>query len=186
MNYYVLEFNEEFDCLIDDQIPSEFDSLSLNLGANFSNLPTITLVSGTERLPDCIPNHRRYLFFSQKLIHFFKEFGFSNYQAFDVKILSNMRHENMVSHKLINILNVVDCIDRNNSKLYIDEDEEDEDLNIIDIHSLKLDDNKLTGNLICRLRGFETLLLFREDIVKAIVEADCTGLTFVEADGYRV
>jgi len=146
----------------------------------------ITLVSETDQLPDCIPNHRRYIFFSSKLIRIIQEFGFNDYQTFDIRVVDNSNKEIETNHKLVNILNVVSCIDRENSELQIDEDEEDEDLNIIDIRSLKLDDGNLVRQSIFRLGGFETLLLFREDIARMIVNANCTGLSFVEANGYVV
>ena len=183
MKYYVLEFDDEFNCLVDEQIPSEFDGISMNLGTPFNHLPLITLISENITLPDCIPNHRRYLFFNSKILNIMEEFEFNNFQKFDLIIEDINGIKISSSHKLINITEVVSCIDRNNSILQIDDDE---DLNIINIRSLKLDQNKVGNNLIFRLGGFETLLLFREDIAQAIVNNKCKGLQFVDAEGYSV
>jgi hypothetical protein len=186
MKYYALEFDDNFNCLIDEQIPSEFDGISMNLGTRFNRLPLITLVSDKPTLPDCIPNHRRYLFFNLKILNILEQFEFNNFQKFDliIKDINGLRINSI--HKLINITKVVSCIDRDHSILQIDEDEEDDDLNIVDIKSLKLDQNKTENSLIFRLGGFETLLLFREDIAQAIVNARCTGIQFFDSEGYSI
>ena len=184
MKYYVLEFDDDFNCLVDERVPSEFDGISMNLGTLFETLPLITLMSDSTDLPDCIPNHRRYIFFNSKILKILEQFGFNHFQKFDLMIEDTNGIKINSGHKLVNITKVISCIDRANSTLQIDEDEEDEDLNIIGIRLLKLDEHKIENSLIFRLGGFETLLLFREDIAQAIVNAKITGLQFINAEGY--
>jgi hypothetical protein len=43
MEYYVLSIDAEFDCIIEDEIPSKFSGISMNLGMSFDHLPEISL-----------------------------------------------------------------------------------------------------------------------------------------------
>ena len=108
------------------------------------------------------------------------------YQSFDIDVFNEKDKKVNSSHQLINILNVVQCIDREESVLVVDEEEEDDDLNIEDIMHLKLDESKIESEVVFRLGGFETLLVFREDIVKSLEDLNCTGIQFINADGYKV
>jgi len=182
MKYYVLEFDDVCDPEVEATIPIEYEGVSLNLGMKLNDLPSISLKIKGDFIPDCIPNHRRYIYFSQRLLNIIVSSGFTSYEAFDIAINRSFEH----GYKLINFLEIVDCIDRSNSELVIDEEEEDEDMNIRDIAKLVLDETMINGQLIFRLGGFETLLLFREDLAQEIVNAKCTGLHFIDAKGYMV
>lgn len=46
MKYYILEFDSEYDCIIDKNIPKVFSGISLNFGINYDNLPSIKLIIG--------------------------------------------------------------------------------------------------------------------------------------------
>jgi len=186
MKYYVLEFDDNFSSPLIENIPFEYEGISLNLGTKFDELQKISLIVKNDNLPNCIPNNRRYLYFDEILINVLIEFNFNKYQLFDVEVRTTTGVNLNTKYKLVNILNIVNCIDRQNSILEIDEDEDDDDLNIVDIKSLKLDYSKINDEIIFRLQGFETLLIFREDIAQAIVNKHIRGVQFINAEGYIV
>ena len=186
MNYYILEFDDKYNCLIEDDVPFVFEGISMNLGLFYDNLPRIKVKVKEGIIPNSIPNQRRYLYFDNKILKVLESYDFSMYQSFDIDVFNEKDKKVYSSHQLINILNVVQCIDREESVLVVDEEEEDDDLNIEDIMHLKLDESKIESEVVFRLGGFETLLVFREDIVKSLEDLNCTGIQFINADGYKV
>ena len=186
MNYYILTFDDTNNCLIEDDVPFVFEGISMNLGVFYENLPRIRVKVKGGTIPNSIPNHRRYLYFDNKILEVLESYDFSKYQSFDIDVFNEKEKKVNSSHQLINILNVVQCIDREESVLVLDEEEEEDDLNIEDILHLKLDESKIESEVIFRLGAFETLLVFREDIVKSLEDLNCTGMQFINADGYKV
>jgi hypothetical protein len=186
MKYYILEFDPDYDCILDENIPTEYKGISLNFGTPFNSLPMISITVGGTSLPNCIPNHGRYMYFDSKIRSIIQSFGFDKVEYFDVEVNSKNHDIPVGEYKVANFLNTIKAIDRSNSILDIDEDEEDEDGNIRDVLSLKLDVKAIEGEQIFRMIGYETLLVVRADVAQAIVNARCTGLEFIDADGYRV
>lgn len=180
MKYYVLNNDWQYDCLKEEVIPSVYNEISLNFGELHENLPIITLVSKTEKLPNHIPNHKEYLFFDKKIISIIESFNIDYIQFFEVLIKNRKGDILSDEYKNLNIIKVIDAIDYTNSKLVIN------DGDIVDVEDLRLDYSKIEDELIFRLENCEILVFFREDIAKAIVNAKCTGIEFFEADGYRI
>ncbi len=186
MKYYILEFDPDYDCILEQNVPIEYSGISLNFGTPFISLPMISITVEGKSLPNCIPNYKRHMYFDSKIRSIIESFAFDKVEYFDVELNSENREIPVGEYKLANFLNTIKAIDRSNSILEIDEDEEDEDDNIRNIVSLKLDMKAIEGEQIFRMIGCETLLVVREDLAQAIVDARCTGLEFIEADGYRV
>jgi len=186
MKYYILEFDPDYDCISEQNVPEEYLGISLNFGTPFVSLPMISITVEEKSLSNCIPNHKRHMYFDSKIRSAIESFGFDKVEYFDVEVISKNHEIPIGEYKVANFLNTINAIDRSNSILEIDDDEEDEDDNIRNILSLKLDLKAIEGELIFRMIGYETLLVVREDVAQAIVNARCTGLEFIDADGYRV
>ena len=124
MKYYILEFDDEFEITKEMQVPSQYEGISLNLGIQYDTLPTVVVIVKSADLPDCIPNHRRYIILNHRTIEILLKNGVSNFQQFPV-ILKYQESDIGTTYKLMNFLDVVNCIDREKSELTIDEDEED-------------------------------------------------------------
>lgn len=183
MKYYILEFDEKFNCIIDEFIPEFYDGISMDLGTVFKNsIPKIELTCDDSNLPNCIPNFQCYLYFDESIIQIIRAKGFNNFQLFDVTV-NDENGKNIGSHKLVNILDVLDVIDRENSELEVDEND---DSYIRDILKLSLDNKKIGDAKIFRLAGYETLLIVREDIAQELVNSNLTGFEFFDAEGYRI
>lgn len=72
----------------------------------------------------------------------------------------------------MNIVKVIDAIDRENSKLIwsdLKEGETEEDRFIKDISDLSLDSPNISNEFLFRLEHCESLLFFREDLAQAIL-----------------
>lgn len=186
MEHYILAFDDQYDCILKDEIPQKFAGISMNLGMFFDDLPNIKLTVKKGKLPNCIPNFQRYLYFDEKIRDIIAQFGIDFIQYFEVEVEYKDGEKVPQSYKLANVRNLVNAIDRNKSLLDIDADEEDEDSNIRDILDLQLNADIVKDEILFRMVGYETLLVVRADLAQAIVNSRCTGLEFYRANGYRV
>lgn len=186
MKYYIFKEDWKFDFLENEDPFNPYTGKPINLGVKL-NLPKIHLKLKTNKIPDCIPNGNGYVIFNQNIISILKNMSIDYVQYFDIdvqdandKIISN-------NYKCLNILNVIDAIDIQNSELKwseLYEGEMEEDRYIRDILNLKLKYSIINDELLFRLKGCEHLLVFREDLAQQIVDKGCTGLAFYNADGY--
>ncbi len=187
MKYYILLHDWELR-LLESESPFEpYTYESLNHGQKFDDFPKVTLKFKSKQIPDCIPNINGYIIFNQNIISILEENRVDCIQYFGVDML-NIDNEVMSNdYKCLNILKISDALDVENSILTwsdLEEGETEEDRFIINILDLRLRYQNIENELLFRLKGCENLLVFREDLVQAIVNKGCTGLVFYDAEGY--
>lgn len=182
MKYFVFRDNWDYNKLKDEEPFEPYEWHSLNLGIEIEeDIPEINLCFDDNAAPNSIPNVHQILVFDQKLIDILKKFEMPKIQYFPIKVTLN--DGSSLEYSSLNILNVVDCIDKANSNLAMGKDEEGEF--ILGINSLKLNEEKINNEVLFRLGGAETFLVVREDLAQEIVNAGCTGLEFYNSDGFR-
>ncbi|MGV3613134.1 MAG: Imm43 family immunity protein [Fluviicola sp.] len=179
MKYYILTNDWQYDILLDEKIPDAYDEISMNLGTPLESLPSIDFIVKKREIPDSIPNHQLLLVFSERIREIINKYE-TRIQYFEINVL-NEKKEFITSKqfKLVNLLHIVDAIDYDKSELDI----EDGDIFSIDCLILKDNFNFLP---IFRLNGFKTLVLVREDLAQEMVNSNCTGIEFYEANGFRI
>ena len=181
MNYYVFQNNWAFDCIREDMVPSVYHEIAFNLGDSFDPLPPIELdLKKNKKLPDAIPNHQLYLIFNRQLIDLIKSYDVDYLEEHEVIVRQDGKELCEVVYKNINVLKLVDVIDREQSELTVDEDGEIDFLNKL---VLKTEFEELP---VFRIEGFEILVLFREDLAQDIINRYMTGFEFYPANGFRV
>lgn len=179
MKYYVLLGDVNYECDAEIINADEFDDYPLRVGERVDEIPEIDLkLNISKELPNSIPNDYQFLFFDRKAREVLEQFEIDYLQYFDVKVDNKKSNTVSSEYKIVNVANVLDVIDREKSKLLID------DGDIIDIMDLQLDHKLISNELVFRLKGFYGLLVFREDLVVAFKNAKCTGLDFYDADGF--
>jgi hypothetical protein len=187
MKYYIYKHDFDFDLLKSEDPFHPYIGAPITLGIKLEDFPKITLSLKSNQLPDAIPNFNSCIVFSQKIISLIKEAGADYIQYFDVDVKDKDGAVISDNYKCLNIVKVVDAIDYENSKLTwsdIEEGETEQDRSIRDLLDLRLDYAKSNNELLFRLEHCESLLLFREDLARAIINKGCTGIAFYDAEGY--
>lgn len=188
MNYYIFKHDWDFDLLKSEEPFDPYSGKPINFGRELlDNFPKITLSFKSKQLPDSIPNFNGYIVFNQKIISELKEVGVDYIQYFDVDVENKAGEVVSDDYKCLNILKVVDAIDFENSNLKwfdLEEGETEEDRSILGVLDLRLNYSAINNLPLFRLKGLETLLVFREDIAQSIVNKEYEGLTFYPAEGY--
>jgi hypothetical protein len=173
--YY--QWTNDFDFPSPDDlfIPDPWKEFDLFGGEEINKkLPYIELIfKNQEQLSDSIPARKILLFFSKELVSFIKD----NYrqvpiQAFPIKIKMNDVALPVGDYFLVNVLNVKDVIDKERSKLVMDEGD------IINIKHLEIIDEDFENNEFFRLEGFSSLLICSESFVQSLKENGFTGMKF--------
>jgi hypothetical protein len=182
MNYFILQHDWEYSCIRDEDVFEPYVGEPINFGVELK-ISKIQVVCTTNILPDCLPNLKQLVIFNQKIISKLDSGGVDNIQYFDVDVLTADGTLISDDYKCLNVLKIVDCIDHDRSKLIWSEDD-DWDRYIMDVRDLRLDYSKIKDNLLFRIEGCETLLVFREDLAKSILNNRCTGLAFYNAEGF--
>jgi hypothetical protein len=86
------------------------------------------------------------------------------------------------THRAANLLDVIYCLDVEQSDLEIDDEEPNE---IWYIHRLKLLEDRLGDSLMFRLGERRSTVIVHESVKEAIEREGLTGPVFLPADGYR-
>ena len=181
MKYFILDNDWEYECLTEEKVPKEYDAISLDFGTPLNNLPTIDLIADTNKLPNSIPNHHLFLFFDNNIRNIIIKKGVDYLQYFGVNIYNKKNELISSDYKTINILNVIDAIDKEKSILELDEDGL-----ISKIKNLSLNYTQINNALMFRLKGCETFVLIREDIAQEMVNNKLTGFHLFQAEGYKM
>jgi hypothetical protein len=179
IKYYIFNNDWDYECSNEEIVPNIYNETPLDFGLKINESPPIDLVTSIQKIPNSIPNHHQFLCFDSKIRNVIEKFNNHNFQYIDVNIYDHQKQLIRSDYKILNILKVIDAIDKENSKLVLD----DED--IIDIPDLRLNYNKVNNAEIFRLYGYKTLVLIREDIAQEIINTRCTGLKFYQAEGFR-
>lgn len=187
MKYYIFKHNWDFDFLKNEDPFEPYVGAPITIGIKLEDFPKIRLSFKSKEIPDSIPNFNSCVVFNQNIIAVLKQAKVNHIQYFDVDV-ENM-NGNIISdnYKCLNILKVIDAIDRNNSKLTwsdIEEGETEQDRFIRNISDLRLNYSNINDELLFRLEHCESLLFFREDLAQEIVNKGSTGLAFYNAEGY--
>lgn len=178
--YYVCEQDLDYMCLINDDSFDPYLGVSFNLGMNLK-LPKIILKSNIELLPDAIPNDQNILIVNSKIREVLDRFKVDYIQYFDVDIMLKSGQICSGQYKSLNLLNVVDVINKEKSNIEwseIDEDEDEDDRYPNRIYSLVLNLSNLKMNQLFKINQFELPLIMRADIVNELLKLDIKGFHF--------
>lgn len=101
--------------------------------------------------------------FDVRLIEVLKDAGVDPFQEFDVKISGKNKKGEPApeAYKLINILNVVDCFNRNRSDF-------EEEQGLVFVDKLVINRESAQGKKMFRVKGVEEYLLISADVAKKI------------------
>lgn len=180
MRYFVLEFEVKSDGYYAERLPLKDSRLSESM---FSGLPfqgfdtDLELPKGRGNLQDFLPNVQGFTIVSEPVKNLFLEFGGDYVEAFQIEI--NRRTEQ--EYFLINILGNIDCIDleRSEYELYAPEV-----LVLRKIFKLVLDENKIGGRHIFRVKNLRKEIVVSEQLKLAIEQANIDKATFTRVEDY--
>jgi hypothetical protein len=131
---------------------------------------------------DLVIQKRRCVLHSNRLINVLQSAGVDNIDYYPCRISDEATGKVYRSHQAVNILDMVFCLDRDNSKLTIDEEEPNE---IWYIDNLKLLEDRLGDVLMFRLGERPSIVIVHEKVKEAVEKAGITGVVFLPAEGYR-
>lgn len=187
MKYYIFKHDWNFDLLKSEDPFDPYVGAPITLGIKLNDFPKIKLSFKSKQIPDSVPNFNNCIVFSQNIISLIENTGIDYIQYFDVDVEDKNGEIIEGNYKCLNVLKIVDAIDRNSSKLEwsdLETGETEEDRYVTSIIDLKLDYSNINNEVLFRLEHNESLLLFREDLAQAIVNKGYTGLEFFPAEGY--
>jgi hypothetical protein len=121
------------------------------------------------------------LVFSDRLCQLFHNMMITNLQYFPLTIINASKDEVCEGYNIVNILGVVDCVDRVASDLeYFDSGD------IEFVNKLVLDETKIPSELdIFRLAGRTTMVIVSQVVKDAIIGAGMTGCVFYKPEDYH-
>lgn len=131
---------------------------------------------------DLVIKRRRCLIHSQRLIEVLRSVDVDNIDYCPCRIVNELTGEVIRTHQAANILDVIYCLDRDNSELEIDDEEPNE---IWYINNLKLLQDRLGDVHIFRLGERPSIVIVDQVVKQAVEEAHLTGVMFLPAEGYR-
>lgn len=130
--------------------------------------------------PPCdIHEPRGSLMFSQRFIEILNSLGADNIQYFDADVTYAPTGEKH-AYKVSNIVGIVSGLDMDKSEVILSERG-----NVLQIEQMCLDEEKLKGNKICRLKEDIMLTVVHKSIKEAVENAGLTGFLFVADDEYE-
>lgn len=128
--------------------------------------------------------------FSPKLIALMESNNITNIQFLPLKIINSTNKNAIDGYCIANYLDVIDCLDRNLSiyEVWTKEnllywEERPWMLNTYrDVKRIVLSNSKTVNSPVFRLKGWEVAVIVREDVKKAIEQANITGCVFSEIE----
>jgi hypothetical protein len=119
------------------------------------------------------------LIFSNRFVEFLDKAGIDNIQYYELEIEITQTGERYADYMVANLLDVVDCIDKEKSELIYEDGEIDE------VDKLVLDPRRIPANLhIFRLAGLLPLVIVSDDFKKTIESYGFTGFVFQDPAEY--
>lgn len=131
---------------------------------------------------DIVIQKRRCIVHSNRLVDILRSTGVDNIDYYPCRIVNEITGEIFRTHQAANILDMIYCLDKEESELEIDDEEPNE---IWYINYLKLFEDRLGDVLIFRLGERPSIVIVHEIVKEAVVKAGMTGVVFLPAEGYR-
>jgi hypothetical protein len=131
---------------------------------------------------DLVIKKRRCLIYSQRLIDVLRSIGVDNIDYHPCRIVNELTGQVLRTHQAANILDMIYCLDQDNSEFEIDDEEPNE---IWYVNNLKLLQDRLGDVHIFRLGERPSIVIVDQMVKEAIEAAHLTGVTFLPAEGYR-
>lgn len=166
------------------RFPIDISELTLNLDAD----------SQGDLTDDIVIMKRRCLIHSHRLIEVLHSAGVDNIDYYPCVIHNDITEYNLSTFKdpqngqikqyyeAANILDVIFCLDRENSELEIDDEEPSEIWNILNLQILE---DRIEDVLMFRLGEDPSIVIVHQKIKDAVENANMTGVLFLPAIGYR-
>jgi hypothetical protein len=131
---------------------------------------------------DLIIRQRRCLVHSDRLVEVLGGAGVDGIDYYACRLVNDAGGVVYRTHRAANLLDVIYCIDFEQSELEIDDEEPNE---IWYIHRLKLIEDRLGDSLMFRLGERRNTVIVHESVKQAIEREGLSGPVFLPADGYR-
>jgi hypothetical protein len=134
------------------------------------------------KLTDSIPNTLRMLFVSQRLKELLEERARDNVIEFLPVRLKNRKKLVDKQYYIANVLSSIECMDRKKSDFKMNPILKDQ---VSRFRRLALDEKKIPKNTkLFRLAERTSLILVRQDLAHAILDADMSGMMFIPLASY--
>ena len=131
---------------------------------------------------DLVIRRRRCLVHSLRLIEVLRRAGVDNIDYYPCRLVNDASGASYLTHQAANLLDVVHCLDEENSELERDDEEPNE---IWYIERMKLFEDRLGDVLMFRLGERRSTVIAHQRIKDAVESAGLTGIVFLPAEGYR-
>ena len=131
---------------------------------------------------DLIIRRRRCLVHSHRLVDLLKRSGVQGIDYYPCRLMNVADGAIYRTHQAANLLDVIYCLDAEQSDLEIDDEEPNE---IWYIHRLKLLEDRLGDSLMFRLGERRNTVIVHESLKQAIEREGLSGPVFLPAEGYR-
>jgi hypothetical protein len=188
-DYFVWETRRRSsEALICEFPPTQKDySVNFFIGRRFlADLPELEVVIEREELgvltDDLVVRKHRCVAHSTRLRNVLRHVGVDNIDYYPLRIVNPITGDVHRSHEVANILDVIHCIDRENSDLDIDDEDPS---HLWYINRLALLQDRLGDTLLFRLGERPWTVIVHRDIKEAVESASITGALFLPVEGYR-
>lgn len=185
-DFYVVEVDDNFQCLIKGDALDAYSAYSFHLGMDL-DLPKITLSANINELPDVLPNFQRVFIINQKVKDIFDKHKLNFIQYFGVDIVLPNGTLIQSQYHSVNIINHFDAVDKKKSVIEwsdIDDDEDEEDRYPISILELYINVPLVKDEKIFKLNQMEQFTFLSADLVKELIENNIKGFCFTALDNF--
>jgi hypothetical protein len=131
---------------------------------------------------DLIIRRRRCLVHSDRLVEVLRRVGVDGIDYHACRLVNEASGTLYRTHHAANLLDVIHCIDVEQSDLEVDDEEPTE---IWYINRLKLLEDRLGDSLMFRLGERRNTVVVHESVKRAIEREGLTGTVFLPTEGYR-
>jgi hypothetical protein len=131
---------------------------------------------------DLVIRRRRCIVHSHRLAEVLRKAGVDGIDYYPCRLVNDLDGAVHRTHQAANILDVIYCLDREQSELDIDDEEPNE---IWTIERLKILEDRLGDSLMFRLGERRNTVIVHQIVKDAIEREGLTGPVFLPVDGYR-
>jgi len=131
---------------------------------------------------DLIIRRRRCIVHSHRLANVLRRAGVDSIDYYPCRLVNDADGAVYRTHQAANLLDVIYCLNREQSELDIDDEEPNE---IWTIERLKLLEDRLGDSLMFRLGERRNTVIVHQIVKDAIEREELTGPVFLPVDGYR-
>ncbi len=165
------------------EIPEVWQRYSLYLAQRIPRrLPPIRfLVRTLEGLSDSLVNRWGYLTFNSRLREVIGVASKDPLQYLPTIVSAKTGEAQTEDYQVANVLTAVSAIDRGRSLL-----DANPDGSVNSVDRLELDEDKIGGHTLFRLREFPVDLIVHESVASAVRDRGCTGVDFIPIEEYQV